>query len=134
MEFTLLQLKEIEPSLMKFINSVLPAKTNFRLIRFSTALTRAMGDLEEARVKLVENMGTAQKEGGFKVEGKKENEEFDREWNKLLEEKIDLEVRPVPLSELSGVSMTPRDFAALAFIIEDDYLPEPKKSAKSKKG
>ena len=108
----------------KLLDAPLKARTAFRLGKLSKELAPHFETYEKVRQELLEKFGE-------KVESDEENgqvqynfangtaEKFQTELISMLEEKVDIKVRKIKLSELNGASLTARDMMALEWLIAE---------------
>ena len=108
----------------KLLDAPLKARTAFRLGKLSKELSPHFETYEKVRQELLEKFGE-------KVESDDENgqvqysfangtaEKFQTELMAMLEEKVDVKVRKIKLSELNGSSLTARDMMALEWLIAE---------------
>lgn len=120
------ELKRIEPSLSKLLESnELPVSSGFRLRPVTRKVIRFFTDLEESRLSLVNKYGEsyidAQGNEGTRVK-KEFLEDFNKEYNSLLDEEIDLIVsNKLKIADLDGkVKLTALDIENLGFLFEDE--------------
>ena len=108
----------------KLLDAPLKARTAFRLGKLSKELSPHFETYEKVRQELLEKFGE-------KVESDDENgqvqysfangtaEKFQTELIAMLEEKVDVKVRKIKLTELNGASLTARDMMALEWLIAE---------------
>ncbi len=108
----------------KLLDAPLKARTAFRLGRLSKELSPHFETYEKVRQELLEKFGE-------KVDSDEENgqiqynfangtaEKFQTELISMLEEKVDVKVRKIKLSELNGANLTARDMMALEWLIAE---------------
>ena len=108
----------------KLLDAPLKARTAFRLGKLSKELSPHFETYEKVRQELLEKFGE-------KVESDDENgqvqysfangtaEKFQTELIAMLEEKVDVKVRKIKLTELNGASLTARDMRALEWLIAE---------------
>jgi hypothetical protein len=108
----------------KLLDAPLKARTAFRLGKLSKEPAPHFETYEKVRQELLEEFGE-------KVESDEENgqvqynfangtaEKFQTELISMLEEKVDVKVRKIKLSELNGASLTARDMMALEWLIAE---------------
>ena len=108
----------------KLLDAPLKARTAFRLGKLSKELAPHFETYEKVRGELLEKFGE-------KVDSDDENgqvqysfangtaEKFQTELMSMLEEKVDVKVRKIKLSELNGASLTARDMMALEWLIAE---------------
>ena len=108
----------------KLLDAPLKARTAFRLGRLSKELSPHFETYEKVRQELLEKFGE-------KVDSDEEDgqiqynfangtaEKFQTELISMLEEKVDVKVRKIKLSELNGANLTARDMMALEWLIAE---------------
>ena len=108
----------------KILDAPQKARTAFRLGRLSKELSPHFETYEKVRQELLEKFGE-------KVDSDEENgqiqynfangtaEKFQTELISMLEEKVDVKVRKIKLSELNGANLTARDMMALEWLIAE---------------
>ena len=108
----------------KLLDAPLKARTAFRLGKLSKELSPHFETYEKVRQELLEKFGE-------KVESDDENgqvqysfangtaEKFQTELMAMLEEKVDVKVRKIKVTELNGASLTARDMMALEWLIAE---------------
>ena len=108
----------------KLLDAPLKARTAFRLGKLSKELSPHFETYEKVRQELLEKFGE-------KVESDDENgqvqysfangtaEKFQTELMAMLEEKVDVKVRKIKVTELNGANLTARDMMALEWLIAD---------------
>ena len=108
----------------KLLDAPLKARTAFRLGKLSKELSPHFETYEKVRQELLEKFGE-------KVESDEENgqvqynfangtaEKFQAELIAMLEEKVDVKVRKIKVTELNGANLTARDMMALEWLIAD---------------
>ena len=108
----------------KLLDAPLKARTAFRLGKLSKELAPHFETYEKVRQELLEKFGE-------KVESDEENgqvqynfangtaEKFQAELMAMLEEKVDVKVRKIKVTELNGANLTARDMMALEWLIAD---------------
>jgi hypothetical protein len=116
-KFKIRDLKAIETSLSKLLDSRLPVKTSYRLTKFSKKIMKELGDLEKARLKFINDFGVKNGKGETEV-GPERMGDFRKQMDALLDEEVELPVMKVPLADLEGSLLTAADIANLEFIIE----------------
>jgi len=108
----------------KLLDAPLKARTAFRLGKLSKELSPHFETYEKVRQELLEKFGE-------KVESDDENgqvsysfangtaEKFQTELMAMLEEKVDVKVRKIKVTELNGANLTARDMMALEWLIAE---------------
>jgi hypothetical protein len=101
MEFSYRQLTEIVPSLSKFLAMKPAARIGIQVARASRQIQDALRDLKESSDELVQKYSTGKNDKGEEaVEKAKDAEKFDafwKEWNEVLDTKVNLEIKPIEI-------------------------------------
>ena len=107
----------------KLLDAPLKARTAFRLGKLSKELAPHFETYEKVRQELLEKFGT-------KVESDDDSDNVQYQFNgtadkfqteliMMLEEKVDVKVRKIKISELNGANLTARDMMALEWLIAE---------------
>jgi len=115
MELTLQEIREMTPGLNVILGMDLPCKPAYWLSRFLAKSISEMKAVEKARFQLVKKYAKKDKDGKilFKKDkaGKKinkydfteeNNAKFKEEFEKLLEEKVEINLKPIKLADLDS--------------------------------
>ena len=113
------QLISATEPLKKILECSLPVKTAFRVGKFINDVQPSLTAYEEARVKLVQSLGTEQPDGTYKLESMETRQQFTDDLNGLMEEQLDCEPPTLKLDDLNGVQLTPTECSALVWLIEE---------------
>ena len=110
----------------KLLDAPLKARTAFRMSKLSKELQPHFETYEKVRQELLEKFGTKVESNDDSPEGQIQYtfangtaEKFQAELIAMLEEKVDVKVRKVKLSELNGSELTARDMMALEWLIAE---------------
>lgn len=116
---SLKELVDIRDSLGRLLNAPLKIRASYRATKFSKKIVKELEDLDKARKELIIRYGERMDaDGNFKV--KKENTEaFQKEYDSLLEETVELPVMKLTLEEIEVAGLTMLDVANLEFMIEE---------------
>lgn len=122
-----LTLREIAPmvnSLNAVMNLPLPARDSYRLGVAAKMIQERISVYEQARQNLVSKYGQKlEKEGIIRV--KDENiEEFNKEIESLLQESVEVNMNPIPISLLGDSKVNPNDMANLSPFFSDNEEEE----------
>jgi len=79
----------------------LPTKGKYRIVRLFETLTKEADIIEGQRVVLIKQFGIVNSDNSWQVEARNV-ERFQAEWNKILEDEIDVNIQPIPLSYLEA--------------------------------
>jgi len=118
-EVTLAELNSVVESLNNLVKVPMPAKYAFRFGKVAKQLQSELADLRTHRNALYTKHGETQEDGNIQV--KPENlQNFYKEVEDLLSEKIDLSFEPMPISLLNDSTVTIADMAWLDKFFVDD--------------
>jgi hypothetical protein len=128
MKIRLIEIKMIESSINKLMETNLPVKTAYRLSKLLKDVSSELQTLEENRVRLVRKYADVKEdtpEQEVKVP-KDKVEPFQNEFNELLQTEVEIKFDPVSISDLEEVRLTPIDILRLENIIsfEEDKIVE----------
>ena len=106
----------------KLLDAELKARTAFRIGKLTAELEPHVESFDKLRSELLEKFGTvdkdAEEEGAYKFKNG-EFEKFSKEVMSLLEEKVDVKVRKLKLSELDKAKLTGRELMSVDWLIAD---------------
>lgn len=124
-EFTLGELKNIEESIKKLVNSEIPIKISYRLSKIIAKLSTELSLFEEHRITLVRKYAetTEDESGTSQVKVSKENMPlFIEEFNTLLQEPVTIQFVPININSLGdNLNFSPLDMVNLQkFFIEEE--------------
>lgn len=119
MKITLGELKSAIEALNKIIAVPLSVKVSYYLSKTIKVINEELTHLEETRIKLVEKYGQKDEKGETSVT--KENfPKFVEEFKQLLSEEVEINIKPIKLSEVLDVKLSALDILALGTLLEDD--------------
>lgn len=119
--FTLKQLTDIQGSLVALLAAKLDVRTSYRLTKFSKKVKAELTDLEEARQKLVKEMGEMdpdRNDGNLRVKPAL-LQEFNERMEEIKKEEVEIPVMKVKLADIEKANMSVIDIANLDFMIEE---------------
>lgn len=124
-EFTLGELKNIEESIKKLVNSEIPIKISYRLSKIIAKLSTELSLFEEHRIALVRKYAetTEDESGTSQVKVSQENMPlFIEEFNTLLQEPVTIQFVPININSLGdNLNFSPLDMVNLQkFFIEEE--------------
>ena len=124
-EFTLGELKNIEESIKKLVNSEIPIKISYRLSKIIAKLSTELSLFEEHRVALVKKYAETIEDdsGNSQVKVSKENMPlFMEEFNTLFQEPVSIQFVPININSLGdNLNFSPLDMVNLQkFFIEEE--------------
>ena len=107
----------------KLLDAPLKARTAFRLGKLSKELSPHFETYEKVRQELLEKFGTKVESdddsGNVQYQFNGTADKFQTELMMMLEEKVDVKVRKIKISELNGANLTARDMMALEWLITE---------------
>jgi hypothetical protein len=102
MQFRLGVMKMVEPSVEKLLKEDLPIRISYRISKFHDNVIKELNRIENLRQQLVRRYG-AEVENVIRVT--EENmSEFNREYEELLNETIDIDFEPIPVKQIIDFS------------------------------
>lgn len=131
MEFKAGEFKGINEGLVEILNKELPVKTAYWLARFLNKFESEANAFEKARINLVTKHGKKDENGKLVIiksiiEDKEVSnydmvdlEAFQKEFEQLIEEKIEIDFKPIKLADLGDIKIKPFTLAKLEKIIEE---------------
>lgn len=119
MIFKLNEVFNLTRSLPVLTSKELPVKVSYRLFKLLKACSVEMESLEKARVKLVEKYSEEPEEGKERIVSDDKKEEFQKEFEALLSEEVEIEFAPFSLAELGNISLSANDLVPLEKIIKE---------------
>jgi hypothetical protein len=127
MKITFLELKNAQPALTKLLNTDLDVRVSLTLRRLVKAVSAELEHFDAERFKLLEKF--AQKDADGKLVTKDDQAIFDdagaiqfrAEFEKLASVELEMDVKPIDLSKVEGVKMSPVELDTIdAFLINTD--------------
>ncbi|MDO4170317.1 MAG: hypothetical protein Q4D45_10495 [Lachnospiraceae bacterium] len=130
-----IKLKEVAgylSGLMELSEKRLPAKVSYAVMKNQKVLEMEYKDLDQQRVKLCETYAEQDENGeyitrdGIYVFSDENRELFSKEYNDVLEEEIEVNIRLIAVGELDKCdeserydTVTPKDFMTLEFMLKE---------------
>jgi hypothetical protein len=111
------ELREITGSLSKVLSQDLPIKQAYRMSKMAKAINSELKEFNEMREKLIRKYGERDEQGNISV--KEKANEFNEEFQPLLEEEIELSLIPIDLNEIQNVKLSPIDIANLEPFLDE---------------
>lgn len=119
MKLTIKQVIEAAPVLKKITSFSMPAKASYNIMRNMRKIEQEIKPFEESRLQLVHKYGKETEPG--KVTVAEENlEAFYKDVASLLDEEIEVDIRPVKIDQLNEVKLTPNEMQFIDFIIDKE--------------
>lgn len=122
MKFTLAEIRWMQRGLSAITQMQLPIKTSYRLAKLFNFCNTEIVTVEQARSKLVKELGVedSSKPGEYRVAPENE-EKFKEEIEKLLSEEVEFDFKPISIKDLGDdIKITPSNLAGLTKIIIDE--------------
>ncbi len=113
------QLISATEPLKKILECSLPVKISFRLAKFINDVQPALTAYEDARIKLVQSLGSSQEDGSWTLDTPESKQNFADELKELMQEKINCEAPTLKLDDLNGVTLTPTECSSIVWLIEE---------------
>jgi len=114
-------LRKISNSIGKIVSADIPnEKVRYRLSKLAKILTNELTDLEQARQRLVKELGEKDAEGTLRVTDEREAE-FNKRFDELQSESVGVSYVPVDLSELS-LGLNALDMLNLEPFLDEKYI------------
>jgi hypothetical protein len=119
MKLTIQQILEAAPVLKKVTSFPLSAKVSYNIMRNMRKIEHEIKPFEESRLQLVRKYGHPGEDGRTSVLD--ENLElFYKDIASLLEEDIEVDIRPIKIDQLEEVKLTPNEIQFIDFIFEKE--------------
>ena len=110
MEFSLGEIYGLTRSLQKLTDKELPIKVSYRLFKFLRDSSAEMENLEKTRIKLVEKYAEKPEKGKEMKVSDENKGKFQEEFSVLLGEKVEIDFKPILISDLGDISIATNDF------------------------
>ena len=121
MKITLKEVRILEKSLFKVTQLELPIGISYRLARLLKSCLDEIFLLEKSRLELVKKYGEPSPNKEEQLVVKEENEgKFKAEIEMLLEETVDIQIKPFSVEELGDINISAVDMMGLLPIIKED--------------
>lgn len=121
MELTLGQIQDMKDALRRLSEERIPLKTAFKLNKLINVVDDNLQIIEDQRIKLVNKLGTEDKDGSVSIDAKDTNaiQTFQKEYMELMDEKIELDFDLLVISELPDVKLSTQDMLKLASLFKE---------------
>jgi len=120
MKIKLSEILNSKDSIGKLLERELPIRISFRLTKLIKELDPELQIIEKHRIKLVEKYGKKNEENGNTEVSGDSVADFSKEFNTLLEEELDIDYEPIPISSLENISLSPFDVLRLEKFINQE--------------
>jgi len=107
------------PTIQKLNGISLPAKVSYNIARNLKKIQHELEPFEKARVELVRKYGNDDGEGKLVVK-EESMEEFYKEMGGLLEEEIEVDIRPISIDGLNKIELSPGELQLIDFMFDDN--------------
>lgn len=113
------ELVSSEQALGSLSSQKLKAKTSFRILKVVGQVQPHLENFRKVQNELLEKHGKKNGEG-FTIEPDSKNwDKYVTEMESLLEEKIDIKIKKIPLNLLTNAELTVQEASALDWLVED---------------
>ena len=120
MKTSIKQILNARETLSRLAGQTLPVKQSYRLAKLVKAVNDELSVYEGERIKLCEKYGTLDKDNGvYKFEGEN-REKFNADINVLLSQEVELDVKPIDISNLELSAQDIINIEPLIEVINDD--------------
>jgi len=114
-------LRKISNSIGKIVSADIPnEKVRYRLSMLAKLLTNELTDLEQARQRLVKELGEKDAEGNLRVTDEREVE-FNKRFDELQSESVGVSYVPVDLSRIN-LGLNALDMLSLEPFLDERYI------------
>lgn len=119
------EVKKIAKGLNDILGKEIPIKPAYWLGKLAKTIETEVKAFENARLKLVQKYGAKDSAGKLVVEKDKyvftDADAFNTEFEELADTDIEIDFKPIPLSSLAGINISPVVMMMLEnFIVDDD--------------
>jgi hypothetical protein len=115
-EMKLLELKQVSGVLLKILTFDLPVKQAYRLSKLAKSVDAELTEVEKHRIDLVKKYGAKNADGNYEVTDK--IEDFNTEFNTILEEPVKLSFIPIDTEQLDDVKLSAINIVQIEKFIE----------------
>jgi len=130
MKLKLGELKPIMEALPVILEEKLPVKTAYWFTRTFRDLAREFKIFNETRMKLVDRYAKRDEKGKYIVkDGRyvmKDEKAFDREYDELAEQEIEIKFEPITIDQLGDINIKPMDLLKLGRLIKQENKDDKK--------
>lgn len=120
MKTTIEKILDVRETLSRLAEKALPVKQSYRLAKLVKAVNNELSIYEGERIKLCEKYGTLDKDNGvYKFEGEN-REKFNADINVLLSQEVELDVKPIDISNLELSAQDIINIEPFIEVINDD--------------
>ena len=120
MKTTIEKILDAREVLSRLAEKALPVKQSYRLAKLVKAVNDELSIYEGERIKLCEEYGTLDKDNGvYKFEGEN-REKFNADINVLLSQEVELDVKPIDISNLELSAQDIINIEPFIEVINDD--------------
>jgi len=116
--------KKAKPAILQELaDSMLPVSTAYRVGKVLEKVQPELKNFDERRIELLKKFAKKDEKGELLKEIEFEEgqrEGFNKEFEELLKIEVELDCKPINLSELSNVSMMPKEMGLVDFMFSND--------------
>jgi len=117
-EFTLMELKNMESALEKLSRAEMNVPLAFKLSKFLKKVKEELSVLEDVRQKLVIKYGVTMPDGSVSVAENQINT-FMKEYEELVNQKVSIPKYVIKCSDIQNLTMTPEELMSLEKILQE---------------
>jgi hypothetical protein len=100
-------------AIAKFQKVDLPALISYRFLKLSKKILEEIKNFNDSRNKLIEKYGEKKEDGSVEIKDLSKVEDFKKEIEPILKEKIELEWTTLDISDLGDIKLTVEDIDSL---------------------
>jgi homogentisate 1,2-dioxygenase len=117
MKFTLGELRKMGPALDRLAKKELPVSISYRVAKFLKKVSDELFVVEKERIKLIQRFGQMHGEEKKVIVPPDKMDTFQKEFNALLDEEVEIEVSSMDAKDFGSISISPQDIVLLERII-----------------
>jgi len=116
MKVKIREILESSSVLQKLTTTSLPVKTSYNILRNTRKISQEIEPFEKARTELVAKYGTEDESGKIVVTDSN-LQIFYKEVGELLDEEIEVDIRPIKIDDLSDVKLSASELQLIDYMI-----------------
>ena len=118
------EIYELNEGLKAIVDKELPIKMAFLIQKNMSMMEDEIKNAEVIRQKIIKKYEDEEATKNLKEQGKiqlkkDKLEDFNKEFNELMEQEVDIKLKKIKIDDLDGITMKPVDLNRLRYIIED---------------
>jgi len=127
MELTRKEMREAELALTKILNNPMDVKLSYRMIKIANQFSTEINSIEKKRLALIDSYGEEEfigegdkkKSTGRRRVTPKNTEVFAKEYEEILNEKIEINIAKIPMEVLSTIKLSPVELLSIEKFVEE---------------